>query len=89
VPIFVPIIGALGAPALDLDSAEDLVLWFGVLIPSPLAPFACAIFSLRGVAPPEIPMFDIFKSALPLSPCRAAGWRSACCSLGSSPGCRG
>jgi len=71
VPIFVPIIKALGAQAFGLDSPEDLVLWFGVLylvnmqmsFLSP--PFGYALFYLRGVAPPEIPMTDIFKSALP------------------------
>ncbi|MEQ8255165.1 MAG: TRAP transporter large permease subunit [Roseovarius confluentis] len=71
VPIFVPIIKALGAAAFGLDSPEDLVLWFGVLylvnmqmsFLSP--PFGYALFYLRGVAPPEIPMTDIFKSALP------------------------
>ncbi|MBJ3763733.1 TRAP transporter large permease subunit [Maribius pontilimi] len=71
VPIFVPIIKALGAQAFGLDSSEDLVLWFGVLylvnmqmsFLSP--PFGYALFYLRGVAPPEIPMSDIFKSALP------------------------
>ena len=71
VPIFVPIIKALGAQSFGLDSPEDLVLWFGVLylvnmqmsFLSP--PFGYALFYLRGVAPPEIPMTDIFKSALP------------------------
>ncbi|WP_323767580.1 TRAP transporter large permease subunit [Marinovum sp.] len=71
VPIFVPIIKALGAAAFGLDSSEDLVLWFGVLylvnmqmsFLSP--PFGYALFYLRGVAPAEIPMSDIFKSALP------------------------
>ena len=71
VPIFVPIIKALGAAAFGLDSPEDLVLWFGVLylvnmqmsFLSP--PFGYALFYLRGVAPDSIPMTDIFKSALP------------------------
>ena len=71
VPIFVPIIKALGAQAFGLESADDLVLWFGVLylvnmqmsFLSP--PFGYALFYLRGVAPAEIPMSDIFKSALP------------------------
>ena len=71
VPIFVPIIKALGAQAFGLESPDDLVLWFGVLylvnmqmsFLSP--PFGYALFYLRGVAPPEIPMGDIFKSALP------------------------
>ncbi|RKT34797.1 tripartite ATP-independent transporter DctM subunit [Roseovarius halotolerans] len=71
VPIFVPIIKALGAQAFGLGSETDLVLWFGVLylvnmqmsFLSP--PFGYALFYLRGVAPAEIPMSDIFKSALP------------------------
>ena len=71
VPIFVPIIKALGAASFGLDSPDDLVLWFGVLylvnmqmsFLSP--PFGYALFYLRGVAPPEIPMGDIFRSALP------------------------
>lgn len=71
VPIFVPIIKALGAQAFGLETPEDLVLWFGVLylvnmqmsFLSP--PFGYALFYLRGVAPAEIPMSDIFKSALP------------------------
>ncbi|MFP6757090.1 MAG: TRAP transporter large permease subunit [Alphaproteobacteria bacterium] len=61
VPIFVPIIKTLGFDP----------LWFGVLylvnmqmsFLSP--PFGYALFYLRGVAPPEIPMVDIFKAALP------------------------
>lgn len=71
VPIFVPIIKALGAQAFGLGNDTDLVLWFGVLylvnmqmsFLSP--PFGYALFYLRGVAPPEIPMSDIFRSALP------------------------
>ncbi|WP_350334228.1 TRAP transporter large permease [Coralliovum pocilloporae] len=71
VPIFVPIIKGLGAHFFGLDSSTDLALWFGVLylvnmqmsFLSP--PFGYALFYLRGVAPPEIPMSDIFKSALP------------------------
>jgi len=71
VPIFVPIIKALGAASFGLSDPDDLVLWFGVLylvnmqmsFLSP--PFGYALFYLRGVAPAEIPMTDIFKSALP------------------------
>ena len=71
VPIFVPVIKALGAQAFGFSDPDDLVLWFGVLylvnmqmsFLSP--PFGYALFYLRGVAPPSIPMSDIFKSALP------------------------
>jgi len=61
VPIFVPIVKALGFDP----------LWFGVLylvnmqISFLSPPFGYALFYLRGVAPPEIPMIDIFKAALP------------------------
>jgi tripartite ATP-independent transporter DctM subunit len=71
VPIFVPIIKALGAAAYGFDNNDDLVLWFGVLylvnmqmsFLSP--PFGYALFYLRGVAPESIPMSDIFRSAIP------------------------
>ncbi len=79
VPIFVPIVKALGAQAFGLDSPDDLVLWFGVLylvnmqmsFLSP--PFGYALFYLRGVAPAEIPMSDIFKSALPFLALQVVG----------------
>ena len=71
VPIFVPVIKSLGAQSFGLESPDDLVLWFGVLylvnmqmsFLSP--PFGYALFYLRGVAPPEIPMTRIFKAAVP------------------------
>lgn len=71
VPIFVPIIKGIGAAAFGFDTEADLVLWFGVLylvnmqmsFLSP--PFGYALFYLRGVAPKEIPMSEIFLSALP------------------------
>jgi tripartite ATP-independent transporter DctM subunit len=71
VPIFVPIIKGLGAASFGLSNPDDLVLWFGVLylvnmqmsFLSP--PFGYALFYLRGVAPPEIPMGRIFLAAIP------------------------
>lgn len=79
VPIFVPIIKALGAAAFGLTDPDDLVLWFGVLylvnmqmsFLSP--PFGYALFYLRGVAPADIPMSDIFKSALPFLALQVVG----------------
>jgi TRAP-type mannitol/chloroaromatic compound transport system permease large subunit len=61
VPIFVPIIKGLGFDP----------LWFGVLylvnmqmsFLSP--PFGYALFYLRSVAPPRIPMANIYMAALP------------------------
>ena len=61
VPIFVPIVAAMGFDP----------LWFGVvyLVNMQMSflspPFGYALFYLRGVAPSWIPMSDIFKSALP------------------------
>jgi tripartite ATP-independent transporter DctM subunit len=71
VPIFVPIIAGIGPEPFGLSSQSDLVLWFGVIylvnmqmsFLSP--PFGYALFYLRGVAPPEIPMLRIFAAALP------------------------
>jgi TRAP-type mannitol/chloroaromatic compound transport system permease large subunit len=71
VPIFVPIIENLGPAAFGFEDTGHLVLWFGVLylvnmqmsFLSP--PFGYALFYLRGVTPPSIPMTRIFKSALP------------------------
>ncbi len=71
VPIFVPIIKTLGAAAFGLSDPNDLILWFGVMylvnmqmsFLSP--PFGYALFYLRGVAPDDIPMSDIFKASLP------------------------
>jgi len=85
VPIFVPIIKNLGFDP----------LWFGVLylvnmqmsFLSP--PFGYALFYLRGVAPPEIPMVTIFKSALPFLAIQAIGLGLCMAYPRSSPGCRG
>lgn len=69
VPIFIPIIKTMTFGG-HVPPGE-IMIWFGVLylvnmqmsFLSP--PFGYALFYLRGVAPPEIPMSDIFKSALP------------------------
>ena len=79
VPIFVPIVKALGAQAFGLDDPSDLVLWFGVvyLVNMQMSflspPFGYALFYLRGVAPAEIPMADIYRAALPFLALQIAG----------------
>jgi len=61
VPIFVPVINALG-----FDS-----LWFGVVFNVNLQiaylspPFGYSLFYLKGVAPPGITVTDIYRSAFP------------------------
>jgi len=60
-PLFTPIAGALGF---------DLI-WFSLLVIMNLQmanitpPFAYAIFYLRGVAPPEVTMGDIYRGVYP------------------------
>ena len=52
-------------------SAAELPLWFGIVYMVNMQmsflspPFGYALFYLRGVAPPDIPMSDIFKASLP------------------------
>ena len=61
VPIFVPIVKALGFDP----------LWFGVLylvnmqISFLSPPFGYALFYLRGIAPPEISISTIYKGVIP------------------------
>ena len=62
IPLFAPVVTALG---------YDLV-WFGVLFVLTIQmayvspPFAQAAFYVKGAAPPEITMVDLYKSSLPL-----------------------
>jgi len=62
IPLFAPVVTALG---------YDLV-WFGVIFVLTIQiayvspPFAQAAFYVKGAAPPEITMGDLYKSSLPL-----------------------
>ena len=74
VPIFVPLMkslpwdGVFGLPGI---APADVPLWFGVVYMVNMQmsflspPFGYALFYLKSVAPPEISMRTIFKSALP------------------------
>ena len=74
VPIFVPLMrslpwdGVFGLPGI---APADVPLWFGVVYMVNMQmsflspPFGYALFYLKSVAPPEISMRIIFKSALP------------------------
>ena len=82
VPIFMPIVitlafdGVFGLPGVP---ADKVALWFGVLylinmqmsFLSP--PFGYALFYLRGVAPKEIPMIEIFNASYPFLALQALG----------------
>jgi TRAP-type mannitol/chloroaromatic compound transport system permease large subunit len=61
VPVFLPIIVQLGYDP----------IWFGVLIMTQVQmdyltpPFGFTLFYMKGVAPPEVSMGDIYRSILP------------------------
>ncbi len=82
VPIFVPLMktmsfdGLLGLPGVP---SADVALWFGVVYMVNMQmsflspPFGYALFYLKSVAPPEITMGIIFRSALPFLALQAVG----------------
>jgi tripartite ATP-independent transporter DctM subunit len=74
VPIFVPILKALtfnGVFGMSGVQPDDIPLWYGVIfiVNMQMAflspPFGYSLFYLKSVAPPQITMATIFKSALP------------------------
>src|SRR5690349_7412804 len=74
VPIFVPILTALsfgGVLGLEGVKPDDISLWYGVIfiVNMQMAflspPFGYSLFYLKSVAPPQITMATIFKSAVP------------------------
>ncbi|MDA8109058.1 MAG: TRAP transporter large permease subunit [Betaproteobacteria bacterium] len=74
VPIFVPILKALsfgGVFGIPGVRPEDIPLWYGVIfiVNMQMAflspPFGYSLFYLKSVAPPQITMATIFKSAVP------------------------
>jgi tripartite ATP-independent transporter DctM subunit len=82
VPIFAPLMlamqwnGLFGLPGVP---PEDVALWFGVVYMVNMQmsflspPFGYALFYLKSVAPPEISIGVIFRSALPFLFLQAAG----------------
>ena len=82
VPIFVPIMltlswdGLFGLPGV---APEDVPLWFGVVYMVNMQmsflspPFGYALFYLKSVAPPEITIGIIFRSAIPFLLLQAVG----------------
>ena len=82
VPIFAPIMqglqwdGLFGLPGV---SPADVTLWFGVVYMVNMQmsflspPFGYALFYLKSVAPPEITMGTIYRSALPFLFLQAVG----------------
>jgi tripartite ATP-independent transporter DctM subunit len=82
VPIFVPILtslswgGLLGMPGV---AAPDVKLWYGVIFMVNMQmaflspPFGYSLFYLKSVAPPQITMGMIFRSAVPFICLQAIG----------------
>jgi tripartite ATP-independent transporter DctM subunit len=60
-PIFVPIIIALGFDPVWFGILFIIMMEIGFLTP----PFGYNLFYLRGVAPPEVRMIDIYRSVVP------------------------
>jgi len=82
VPIFVPILKALefnGLFGIPGVSPADIPLWYGVIfiVNMQMAflspPFGYSLFYLKSVAPPQISMAMIFKSAVPFIGLQAIG----------------
>ena len=61
VPIFLPIIKMLGFDPLWFGIIYNVNMQVSFLSP----PFGYALFYMKGVAPPEVSMADIYRSALP------------------------
>lgn len=82
VPIFVPILKALtftGLFGIPGVKPEDITLWYGVIfiVNMQMAflspPFGYSLFYLKSVAPPQISMAMIFRSAMPFIGLQAIG----------------
>lgn len=82
VPIFVPILEALtfgGVFGLQGLDAKDVSLWYGVIFMVNMQmaflspPFGYSLFYLKSVAPPQISMAMIFRSAIPFIGLQAIG----------------
>ncbi|TKB17443.1 MAG: TRAP transporter large permease subunit [Mesorhizobium sp.] len=82
VPIFLPILKTLqfgGTFGLAGVAPEDVPLWYGVIFMVNMQmaflspPFGYSLFYLKSVAPPEISMATIFRSAVPFLCLQAIG----------------
>ena len=61
IPIFLPVIDALGFDPLWFAILVCLNLQMSLLTP----PFAYSIFFVKGVAPPEVTTMDIYRGVMP------------------------
>jgi len=76
-PIYIPIVTAL-SPALGF-TPDEIVVWFGVLFVMNMEmgyltpPFGWNLFYLKGVAPADITIQDIYRSIIPFVLLQLAG----------------
>jgi tripartite ATP-independent transporter DctM subunit len=61
IPIFMPIVRALGFDVVWFGTIALINLEMGLITP----PFGLSLFVMKGVAPPDTTMGDIFRAALP------------------------
>ena len=70
-PIFYPILAGLDF-GVAFENTEQMMAWIAVLIAINLQtsfltpPFGFALFFLKGVAPPEVSLSDIYKGVVPV-----------------------
>lgn len=69
IPIFMPIVGAMGIHPIWFAVLMLVCLEIGQLTP----PFGLALFVMKGVAPKEISMTDVYKAAVPFVACNFIG----------------
>lgn len=67
-PLYIPLVRMLD---LGFDSVREQMIWFGVLytmtcqIAYITPPFGYNLFLMRGLAPPEVSLWDIYRSIWP------------------------
>lgn len=69
IPIFMPIVGAMGIHPIWFTVLMLVCLEIGQLTP----PFGLALFVMKGVAPKDISMTDVYKAATPFVACNFIG----------------
>jgi len=61
IPIFMPVINTLGVNTVWFGVVMLMALETGLITP----PFGVTLFVMKGIAPPEISMADIWRAATP------------------------
>ena len=61
VPLYIPIVEALGFDTVWFSAIFLLNMEMGTISP----PFGLGLFAMKGVAPPDVTMGDVFRAALP------------------------